>query len=188
MQRRIRSTVLVVSASMLFAFSACTITEKHNEGGEKKVEIKTPFANINVGTDTDAKDTGLSLYPGARPKEGSGDDKHRANVQIGGEGFGLKVVAVTFVSEDPPEKILDFYRKDMKRYGNVIECTKGISEEKHKDGGEIRCADHGHEEPGKVELAVGIPERQRVVAVKPNGKGTEFALVYVNVQKDRETL
>jgi hypothetical protein len=98
------------------------------------------------------------------------------------------VVAVTFVSDDAPDKVIDFYRKDLKRYGNVIECTKGISEDKHKDGGEIRCADSGHEEPGKVELAVGVPEKQRVVAVKPDGKGTEFSLVYVNVQKERETL
>jgi hypothetical protein len=174
--------------AIVISLSACSVSEKHQEGGDKKVEIKTPFANINVGTNTDAKDTGLSLYPGARPKESSGDDKHRANVQIGGDSFGLKVVAVTFVSDDAPDKVIDFYRKDLKRYGNVIECTKGISEDKHKDGGEIRCADSGHEEPGKVELAVGVPEKQRVVAVKPDGKGTEFSLVYVNVQKERETL
>lgn len=178
---------LVVFAAMVM-ITACSVTEKKGEAGEKKVEIKTPFAHINVGTDIDAKDTGLTPYPGARPKSDSDNDKHRANVQIGGEDFGVKVVAVTFVSDDTPEKVLDFYRKDLKRYGNVIECTKGIKEDKHNGGGEIRCDDNGHEEPGKVELAVGVPERQRVVAIKPNGKGTEFALVYVNVRGDKGTL
>jgi hypothetical protein len=180
--------VLLLCLAVVISLSACSVHQKREEGGDKKVEIKVPFAEINVGTNTDAKDTGLSPYPGARPKESSGDDKHRANVQIGGEDFGVKVVAVTFVSDDAPEKVVDFYRKDLKRYGNVLECKKGISEDKHKDGGETRCSDSGHEEPGKLELAVGVPEKQRIVSVKPNGSGTEFSLVYVNVKGGRETL
>jgi hypothetical protein len=180
---------LVLSAILLVSLSACTIHESKQEGGDKKVEIKTPIANLNVNTDTDAKDTGLTPYPGARPKADSDHDKGRVNLSMGGESFGLKVVAASFLSDDPPEKVIDFYRKDLKRYGNVLECPKGLSESHGKDESEIRCSDSGREEPGKLELAVGVPDRQRIVSVKPSGKGTEFALVYVNIRgKDRDTL
>lgn len=178
----------LAGAVVLFTLTACSVHEQKQADGNKKVDIKTPFAEIHVGTDTDAKDTGLSAYPGARPKNDNDNDKNRANVSIGGENFGLHVVAASYTSDDPPEKVIDFYRKDLKRYGNVLECTKGISENKGHEESELRCADRGEEKPGKLDLAVGVPERQRIVSVKPSGKGTEFALVYVQIQGQRETL
>lgn len=183
-------TVLAVGSSfvLLFALTACSVHEQKQADGNKKVDIQTPFAQIHVGTDTDAKDTGLDAYPGAKLKADEDNDKHRANIHIGGEDFGLRVVAASYTSDDPPEKVIDFYRKDLKRYGNVLECTKGISEDKGHGESQLRCADRGDEKPGKLDLAVGVPEKQRIVSVKPNGKGTEFALVYVQVQGKRETL
>ena len=176
------------SLVLLFALSACSIHEQKQEGGNKKVDIKTPFAEIHVGTDTDAKDTGLSAYPGAKPKQDGDRDKHRASVQIGGEDFGIKVVATSFTSDDSPEKVIDFYRKDLKKYGNVLECPKGIKENHGKDESEIRCSDTGREEAGKLDLAVGVPQKQRIVSVKPDGNGTEFSLVYIQINGKRETL
>lgn len=176
------------SLVLLFTLSACSIHEQKQEGGNKKVDIKTPFAEIHVGTDTDAKDTGLSAYPGAKPKQDGDRDKHRASVQIGGEDFGIKVVATSFTSDDSPEKVIDFYRKDLKKYGNVLECPKGIKENHGKDESEIRCSDTGREEAGKLDLAVGVPQKQRIVSVKPDGNGTEFSLVYIQINGKRETL
>jgi len=189
MQAKTKLYVLLCAAVLAIG-PACSVSHHaEDEKGNKKVEIKTPFAEIKVGTDTDAKDTGMSPYPGARTKESAGDDHHRANVQIGGEDFGLKVVALTYQTDDSPDKVIDFYRKDLKRYGKVLECPKGVSESKGKDEEEIRCSDSGSEEPGKLALVVGVPKRQHLVAVKPNGKGTEFDLVYVNVRgKDQGTM
>ncbi len=184
-----RSCGAILIALFLLTLAACTVHEQREQGGNKKVDIKTPFAEIHVGTDTEAKDTGLSDYPGAKPKNDEENDKHRANISIGGEEFGLRVVTASFTSEDPPEKVIDFYRKDLKRYGTVLECTKGIREDHHHDDDrQIRCSDTGREEPGKLDLAVGIPEKQRIVSVKPNGKGTEFALVYIQIKGKKETL
>jgi len=182
------STVLF-SLALLLLLSACSIHEqKQDDSGNKKVDIKTPFAEIHVGTDTDAKDTGLASYPGAKPKNDRENDKHRANISIGGDDFGLRVVTAGFVSDDPPEKVIDFYRKDLKRYGNVLECKKGLDEHKAHGESELRCDDHGSEEPGKLTLAVGVPEKQRIVAVKQNGKGSEFDLVFVQVKGKKETM
>jgi outer membrane lipopolysaccharide assembly protein LptE/RlpB len=182
---------IILMALVVGLLTACSVSEQKQADGNKKVEVKVPFANIKVGTDTDAHDTGLSSYPGAQPKSDD-NDKHRANVQIGGENFGVKVVAVTFVSDDPPEKVIDFYRKDLKKFGDkVLECPKGLTESHSSNDAdkEIRCSDSGHTENGKLDLAVGVPSRQHVVSVKPNGKGTEFSLVYVNVKGgDKETM
>lgn len=182
---------VILTAILVCMLTACSVSEQKQASGDKKVEVKIPFVNIKVGTDTDAKDTGLAAYPGARPKSDSDDnDKHRANVQIGGDDFGIKVVAVTFLSDDPPEKVIDFYRKDLKRYGNtVLECPKGITESHgHDEDNVIRCSESGRSEPGKLDLAVGIPARQHVVSVKPSGTGSEFSLVYVNVKGGKETM
>jgi hypothetical protein len=173
------------------AMSACSVSaHKDEESGEdKKVDIKTPFAEIHVGSDTSATDAGMALYPGARPKQ-DGNDKHRANLSFGGEDFGVKVIAVTYLSDDPPDKVIDFYRKDLKKYGNVLECKKGLNENHDGDkDDEIRCDNKGEEEPGKLDLAVGVPERQHLVSVKPSGKGTEFSTVFVQVKgKDKGTM
>ena len=181
-------TVVVVASSVMF-LGACSIHEHKGEEGEQKVEIKVPFAKINVGNDTKAADTGLSAYPGARVKVDNDHDSNRANIQIGGEDFGVKVVVAKYVTDDPPTKVISFYRDDLKRYGKVLECPKGITETRGKDEKEIRCSDSGSDESGKMALAVGVPDRQHVVSIKPDGKGTEFDLVYVNVRgKDHDTL
>lgn len=175
-------SVAFLALLMVALLSACSVsTQKENNGEDKKVDIKTPFAEIHVGSDTSAQDAGIALYPGARPKQDE-NDKHRANLSIGGEDFGVKVIAATYESDDPPQKIIDFYRKDLKKYGTVLECPKGIKEDHDKDNQQIRCDDKGSEEPGKMDLAVGVPDRQHVVSVKPNGKGTEFSTVFVSVK------
>lgn len=185
-----RLQVTLFCLLLLALLGACSIhTEKEANGQDKKVDIKTPFAEVHVGSDTGAQDAGMTLYPGARPKE-EGRDKGRANVQIGGEDFGVKVIAANYLSDDPPQKVIDFYRKDLSKFGKVLECPKGLKEnhQPHEDG-ELRCDDNGHAEEGKLTLAVGIPARQHLVAVKPDGKGTEFSTVFVQVKgKAGETM
>jgi hypothetical protein len=181
-------SVTLLSLVLLALLGACSIhTEKEANGQDKKVDIKTPFAEIHVGSDTSAQDAGIALYPGARPKQDA-NDQHRANVQIGGKDFGVKVIAATYLSDDPPQKVIDFYRKDLGKYGNVLECPKGLKENhgNKDDEGELRCDNSGSSEPGKLTLAVGIPARQHIVAVKPDGNGTEFSTVFVQV-KGKET-
>ncbi len=187
-QKKLRLVTLCVA--LLALLSACSVSEqRQGTNGEKKVDIKTPFAEIHVGSDADTKDIGLASYPGAKPKSDSDSDKHSANISLGGENFGVRVATANFVTDDSPEKVIEFYRKELKRYGNVLECPKGLNENKSKEHSEITCSDSGSSEPGKLEMAVGVPEKQHVVSVKPNGKGTEFALVYVQVKgSDRGTL
>ncbi len=171
---------------LLAALAACSVHEDR-KNGEKKVDIKTPFANLKVNTDAGPADTGLPAYPGARRKPGDEHNSHAANVDLSGFGFGLKVSVVEFESDDPVDKVLAFYKDKLKTYGNVLECPDTdyvdiFDHDRDKDSDQLTCGKRKHR-GGAVELKVGTPEKQRVVAVKQRGSGSEFALVYVHKQE-----
>lgn len=178
----------------LVALTGCSITthEKDNNGKKDDVDIRTPFGSLSVkGGASDVKDTGLSPYPGARVAQDDDDDRHAsANVNISSSLFGLKVVALKYQSDDPSDKVLAFYKRDMGKYGKVLDCTGGFNMNFHhrdKDA-EVACDSHegsGHEY--KEELKVGTENNQRILAIKPRGNGSEFALVYVRAWGNKDT-
>jgi hypothetical protein len=184
--RAFRGTGWVVANALLalaaLAFLAgCTVHEGRTDGGEKKVDISTPFGNLNVNTDVDPKDTGLPVYPGAQRLSGTEKDKDAANVNLSVAGIGLKVVAIKFRSDDPPDKVLAFYRPKMKAFGGkFLECRQeGFVTYNHSDDHKELTCDTGSHNGTNMELKAGTPDRQHIVAVKPIGSGSEFALVYV---------
>jgi hypothetical protein len=173
--------LLVIALVSVLPLAACSVQEK-SEGDDKNVQIQTPFGDLKVKTGVEAKDVGLKLYPGATPREPSGDDKHSANVQLGNDRFGLKVLAAEYDSKDAPEKVLDFYRKELKSYGAITECkgTQGNTSLESldvDDDQDLKC-DEAKKGDG-VELKAGTSDRQRIVSVHPNGTGSRFALVYI---------
>lgn len=178
----------------LIALSGCSISaSKDSSGKDKDVDIRTPLGSISVHKgESDPKATGLSLYPGAQLKKEMGDHDSGANVNISSAFFGVKVVALKYQSNDSPDKVLGFYRKEMARYGKVLDCTGGfnMSFHHHREGdSEVTCDAHsgsGHEY--NEELKVGTENNQRIVAVRPNGAGSEFALVYVRASDEKDTM
>ena len=116
---------------------------KDEHGNDKKVDIESPFGGVHVRTDVDPKDTGIPVYPGARLKPETEHNQSSANVNISSEFFGVKVVAVAFESDDPPSKVLDFYRDKLKSYGNVLECkgSHGHTTAKPGESKELTCGD-----------------------------------------------
>jgi hypothetical protein len=171
---------LLAFAALVF-IAGCTVHEGRNASGEKKVDITTPFGNLNVNTDVDVKDTGLPVYPGAQRVPGMENNRDAANVNISVGGVGLKVVAIKFHSDDPPDKVLAFYRPKMKDFGGkVLECQQqGFVTYNHIDDSNGITCDKGSHIGTDTELKAGTPDRQHILAVKPVGSGSEFALVYV---------
>jgi hypothetical protein len=173
----------------LFIFAmlqpACSVNVKNKDDGDnEQVDIKTPVGGIHVGKDVDAADTGLPLYPGARPKpKDNGNDKS-ANVNISGFGYGIKVVALEYESDDSPEKILAFYREPLKKFGSILEChsanhldvNTNLNDDSDKNSHVLTCTGKSGD---NIELKVGTKENQHIVAVEPEGKGSSFSLVYV---------
>jgi hypothetical protein len=190
---RLRQLCTMLSGFLcVIALAGCSITTHEKDNGKKDdVDIRTPFGSLSVkeGT-TDVKDTGLALYPGARSKKDSDDEHHSANVNISSSLFGLKVVALKFESDDPSDKVLGFYRKEMGKYGKVVDCTGGfnLNFHRHDKDADVTCdGNGGSKHEYQEELKVGTENNQRIMAVKPKGNGSEFALVYVRTWENKDT-
>jgi hypothetical protein len=191
------SFALAVVLATLAILPACSINVKKSKDGEdKNVDIRTPVGGIHVSKDAGARDTGLPIYPGAREKEkGSDGDTNNANVNISSSFFGVKVVAVEFLSDDPPDKVASFYKDQLKKYGGVLECH---TSNPHKDAGDVdvkignQSKEKGdrltceHEGGTTVELKVGTKDNQHIVSISPKDKGTDFALVYVQTRGEHK--
>ena len=180
----VRGPALGLVLVFLVLLPACSINvKKEKNGQDKQVDIQTPVGGIHVSKDVDVADTGLTVYPGARlkQKDFNGESKS-ANVNISSFGFGLRVVAMEYESDDAPAKVVAFYQDQLKKYGNILVChtshldvntdMKGLDQGSH----ELTCdSNSGY----NVELKVGTKENQHIVAVEPDGKGSSFSLVYV---------
>jgi hypothetical protein len=181
---------------------ACSVNVKKAENGEdKKVDIETPMGGIHVSKGADARDTGLSIYPGARQKneDKSGEEKS-ANVNISAGMFGLKVVAIEYLSDDPPEKIAAYYKDQLKRFGAILECHTSnrhgdagdvdvaLGKKGDKSSGQLSCE---HDSGNVLELKVGTKQNQHIVSISPQdgGKGSDFALVFIQTRGgDKDTI
>jgi hypothetical protein len=167
----------------ILLLSACSINvKKEKNGQDKQVDISTPVGGIHVSKGVNPEDVGIALYPGATLKEQDNGENKSANVNLSSFGFGLKVVALEYESKDSPEKVVAFYKDQLKKYGDVLVChTTGMNVnagvKKHDEGSHsLTCeGDSGH----NIELKVGTRENQHIVAVEPSGSGSNFSLVYV---------
>ncbi|HUK24215.1 MAG TPA: hypothetical protein VLV49_06515 [Terriglobales bacterium] len=188
---KVRTRLLLALAFIgWLAFLACSINVKKNGNGEdKKVDINTPVGSIHVDKEASVEDTGLPVYPGAHPKkkEENGEEKN-ANVNLSAFGFGLKVVAVDYESDDPPAKLVAYYKDKLAKFGSVLEChtTNHVDYSRHGDqhSRQLTCDQN---QGNNIELKVGTEDNQHIVAVQPEGTGSSFALVYVRTH-GRDTI
>ncbi len=182
------SVIAAAGLAALLLLPACSVNvKKEANGQDKQVDINTLVGGVHVSKQADVSDVGLAVYPGARlRKENDSDHNDKsANVNISGFGFGLKVVALEYESDDAPAKVLSFYRDQLKKYGNVLEChTSHLNldtKRGHRSGSdshELTCeGEHG----SNTELKAGREDDQHIVEVEPEGKGSSFSLVYVRL-------
>src|ERR1700731_4748866 len=157
-----------VGLAALLLLSVCSVNvKKEANGQDKQVDINTPMGGVHVSKQADVSDIGLAVYPGAHPKEkdSEGSDKS-ANVNISGFGYGIKVVALEYESDDAPAKVLSFYRGQLKKYGNVLECHTSRGKWNFNmgknDSNELTCEGSGGND---IELKVGKKYDQHIVAV-----------------------
>jgi hypothetical protein len=188
MRTRLFGLFLIAPAVLLLL--GCSVNVKKDEKGQdKNVDITTPFGGIHVNNNADSRDTGLPLYPGARlkPKDGDNGDKS-ANVEFSTGEYGLKVVAIEYLSDDAPSKIIAYYQGQLKKFGRVLQChnSHGTNYSYNKDSDELKC--EGDDGGKTIELKAGTEKNQHIVAVDPEGKGSHFALVYVHLRGKEDTI
>jgi hypothetical protein len=190
-------SVFFVVTAALVVLSGCSINVKKDSNDKdenKKVDIDTPFGGIHVSKGADVHDTGLPVYPGAKPKTkgDSDDDEKSANVDISTSSFGVKVVAIEYATKDAPAKVTAFYKDKLKQYGNVLEChtsDKSYSYSGHSDKNdseELKC--EGNNNGKTIELKVGTRSNQHIVAINPQDQGSDFSLVYVRLRGKEGTI
>ena len=176
--------------------SGCRI-DSHEKGDSQNVKIATPFGGMSVKTDDQVvqQGVGLSVYPGATLEkklhtdhDGQEHDSGSADIHLDFGKFHLGVKALSYTTQDPPEKVQAFYKKDLSRYGAVLLCAGhhavGVPTET-QDG--LTCSDdkHGHVQgvdgDSDLELKAGSKLHQHVVSIDPMGSGTKFGLIALDL-------
>jgi hypothetical protein len=176
-----------VALPFVLAILTLPALPQQSDKEDKAFDVRSSIGDMHVGQDADAQKAGLPLYPGARRKREADNDP--LNFSIVTENMGLKLVVAKYESDDPPAKVLAYYREKLKKYGKVLECH---SQEGHQVHSEDNDDQHGSKElkcegdnTGPVtELKAGTEDNQRAVALEPRNDGkTSFVIVYVNRRK-----
>jgi hypothetical protein len=150
--------------------------------------------NVHANSHVTAKDIGLPVYPGAMPFKGQDSDSSSGDLLFLLNSFHFSVKAASFVTTDSQQHVLEFYRKPLAKFGEVLECdhgrpvgsligTKsGLTCGDRKSGRmTVNGSDNDHE------LRAGTPEQFWIVGVDgaKNGK-TKFGLVALVLPKDED--
>jgi hypothetical protein len=189
------AAVLPPAMLVMTVFAGCSIRVDKNENGhDKKVKIDTPLGGIHVNTDKPQGSTGIEAYPGAKLTSDHDGDKD-ADVQLGFGAFHLRVQVEHYTTPDDREKVVDFYRKALARYGGVLEChgSQAVGPVKKTSEG-LTCSDkdkHVHVDEDKQELTLraGSRRRQHIVGIDKssgdNAEGpTSFALIALDLPSE----
>jgi hypothetical protein len=182
----------LIMASIAGLLAACSIHVDDKDKKNEKVDIQTPFANLKVDTGDKAADNGIPVYPGAHLRPEENGDNHSANINIGAAGFGLKVIAAEYETDDSPEKVKSFYLEKLKSFGDVLVCSG------HSGGSDVHVGSHGDGQDQKLtckdthgdgwELKTGTSDNEHLVSIEPRGSGTRFGTVLVRTHGKEGTL
>lgn len=177
---------------MLPLLTACRV-EAHKAADRGKgddVKIATPFGHMQVNTNhADVQDSlGLSVYPGAVAEQRENGNDSQADINFSFGRFKLRVKAMSFLTPDPIDKVEAFYRKDLAKYGSVIECADNAavgtpvrtSEGLTCDEDKGRSAMHGNVS-ASLELKTGSKQHQHVVGLERRGDQTKIGLVALDL-------
>ena len=195
MRNMIGRSVLAATVAVVLLTGCNMKVKEEGKDGNKNVSISSALGNLKVRTDqVNPADTGLSVYPGStlKPKEDKNHD-NKADVNIDTPWFGVKVVALTYESNDDPEKIWGYYRDEMtKKWGKPLECRAGSPDmqKTKREKNELDCREDSNNKHGvhidadssEMQLKVGSEDKQHVVAVKKENGKTQYSLVYVTVR------
>ncbi len=182
----------LVVASTVLLLAACSISVDDKDKKNEKVDIQTPFANLKVDSSEKAADNGIPVYPGAHLRPAENGDNHSANINIGAAGFGLKVIAAEYETNDSPEKVKAFYEDKMKHFGTILVCNG------HSGGSDVHISKHGESDDKKLscsdthgdgwEIKAGTSDDEHLISIEPHGSGTRFGTVLVQTHGKDDTL
>jgi hypothetical protein len=178
------------ASSVLFA-AALTL------GGASSNAQSADFKlELHADSHGSAAEVGLPAYPGATLDKDT-DNSSAADLGFTFGDTRFRLIVAKYRTKDSPEKVFEFYRKPLLRFGEVLECNQGKpvgSPNATKSGLTCSGDKEGHLTitDDKVlsnhhELRVGSPHQFRIVSFdEPDYGFTRFVLVYVEVPKDSD--
>lgn len=182
-------TLLTLAAVASLAATGCRF-DSHKQGDGENVKIATPFGGLQVKTNNAAVQSSIGLpdYPGAVVIK-KDKDNNSADINMSFGNFQLRVKAISYRTEDPPEKVQAFYKSALGKFGDVIQCSNSRAV-----GTPVRTAQgltcdkekHPHisvdeDFSKKLELKAGSEQHQHIVAIEQEGSGTKFGLVALDL-------
>lgn len=185
---------VVLCIPAILALAGCYISKTSNKDGAKEnVAVETPLGGMHIKTDSlKPIDVGLPEYPGAVRVSKHGHDNESADVNLSFGSFQLHVKAMEYQSSDPPEKIIDFYKKALGRYGDVLQCkdhqpvglpvrtAEGLTCSDDSKQGKI----HTEATNASLELKAGSHQHQHIVGINRQDSGvTKFGLVSLDLPR-----
>jgi hypothetical protein len=189
-----RAFQTIAALLSLTLLAGCHVTN-HN-GKENDVDLKSPFGSMHIKTDdtVDNAAIGIATYPGSVPwkddaAEAKDHDNHSADIDMSFGDFHLGVKAAALRSTDSQDKIIAFYRKDLARYGDVVEChghTAVGTPTRTSQG--LTCDndvhDHGRieiSEGTKLELRAGSEQHMHIVEVVAKDGAQKIGIVSLDL-------
>ena len=191
----VRSLPLAAAACLLL-LAGCHVSSHKGDNGDK-VDIGTPFGSMHVKTSDSGEVAGLGItpYPGAVPYKDKDHDTDSADVNLSFGDFHLGVRAASYKTSDGQDAVIAFYKKDLGRYGQVIECRhdQPVGQPTHTAQG-LSCNEHEKEfhhssvhAGSELELRCGSPQHQHIVAVEDKDGGTKIGLVALDLPEHHDT-
>ncbi len=182
-------TLLAAASLGCLAAAGCRF-DSHKNGQSDNVKIATPFGGMQIKTNDAAVQSAIGLpeYPGATLVK-KDKDNGAADINMSFGSFQLRVKAASYRTEDSPEKVEDFYRKALARYGDVIQCAENrpVGTPTHTAEG-LTCDNEkqnhifvSDEVSSKFELKAGSQQHQHVVAIEKENSGAKFGLVALDL-------
>jgi hypothetical protein len=184
------SRFFVFASSALFA-AALTL------GGASSNAQNSDFKlELHAGSHGSAADVGLPAYPGATLDKDT-DNSCAADLGFTFGDTRFRLIVAKYVTKDSSESVLNFYRRPLSHFGDVLECSQGKPAGKQtatKSGltcsndkeSHVTESDHSTI-PGQREIRAGSPNLYRMVCFEDSDHGlTRFVLVYIETPKDSE--
>jgi hypothetical protein len=187
MHMRVRVLPQAMMVGMLLSTLGCHVqVDKGKNGEDKNVRVDTPLGGLHVRSDqTSAGDLGLPVYPGAHVTPAGEGDKS-ADVHLGFGQWQLRVQVVSYDTPDAKDKVIEFYKSALGRFGDVIECqgnrpvgkvsltSEGLSCNEETKG---TVNVNGVDSDSGFTLRAGSRRHQHLFALKSSDEGTRFALI-----------
>lgn len=190
MQNKWVKVIAMTSAAAAISMLTGCRVDTHKNGDNEDVKIATPFGGMSVKTNEAVVEggVGMTIYPGAVVvKKGKEEDTGAADVSMNFGSFHLGVKVVSYKTPDSPDKLLDFYRKDMSKFGVVILCRghHAIGTPTRTQDG-LSCEKDGQtnvqtDEGTSGELKAGSKQHQHIVVIDPDGSGSKFGLIALDL-------